>query len=173
MGNRCDNSLPKSQTHGHPDLDLWLSASYNHACALQVITDLSFRASSKIAAFVYIWWWWWKGNITDVFNMKIILQPVCKSTTAYVSLTPVKNVAAVKTKWVYCGNFKELNCHLTAFCTLITYNTLRCIFILIITAADNLCNWLTDWLSTGKTNGFSFIKIRFGQRACLFKNTLK
>lgn len=56
VGNRCDDSLPKSQTHGHPDLDLWLQVSYNHARALQVITELFCVASSTNAARVYVSW---------------------------------------------------------------------------------------------------------------------
>lgn len=56
MGNRCDDSLPQSQTHGHPDLDLWLQVSYNHARALQVITEFFCVVSSTNAARVCVSW---------------------------------------------------------------------------------------------------------------------
>lgn len=36
MGGRCDHSVPQSETHGHPDLDLWLQTTYSHTCTLQV-----------------------------------------------------------------------------------------------------------------------------------------
>lgn len=36
MGYRRDHSVPQSKTDGHPDLDLWLQASYGHTCTLQV-----------------------------------------------------------------------------------------------------------------------------------------
>lgn len=54
MGNRCDDSVPKSQTHGHPDLDLWLQVSYNHTRALQVKADLFCLASSANATCVLV-----------------------------------------------------------------------------------------------------------------------
>lgn len=63
MGNRCDGSLPRSQTHGHPDLDLWLQVSYNHTRALQVKTGLFCLASSANATRVF-----GDGNTSDFFQ---------------------------------------------------------------------------------------------------------
>lgn len=66
MGHRCDHSLPQSQAHGHPDLDLWLQTSDSHACTLQV------RARSRLLRNVK------SRGAESVFTMQIFFPPAAK-----------------------------------------------------------------------------------------------